>query len=38
MPKQLPTNEVVPVTNLDLNKLKEHQNKLPENELQPLKF
>jgi hypothetical protein len=40
IPKQLPTNEVVLVRDEreDLKSLKQHQNKLPQNELEPLKF
>lgn len=36
IPKQLPTTEVVPVQKKSPKKLKEHQNKLPNSELQPL--
>ena len=37
MPKALPTTEVVPVQKQQPKKLKEHQNKLPESELEPVK-
>ena len=37
VPKALPTTEVVPVQKQQPKKLKEHQNKLPESELQPVK-
>ena len=38
MPKALPTNEVVPVPKSQPKKLKEHQNKLPQSELEPLRL
>lgn len=37
MPKALPTTEVVPVKKQQPKKLKQHQNKLPESELEPVK-
>ena len=36
MPKQLPTNEVVPVKKTPPKKLNQHQNKLHQNNLEPL--
>lgn len=36
IPKQLPTNEVVPVKKRESKKLKTHQDKLPQSELTPL--
>ena len=38
MPKALPTNEVVSVPKSQPKKLKEHQNKLPQSELEPLRL
>ena len=35
--KALPTTEIVPVKKQPVQKLKEHQNKLPESELEPVK-
>lgn len=37
IPKALPTTEVVPVKKQQPQKLKQHQNKLPESELEPVK-
>ncbi len=36
MPKQLPTNEVVVFKKEVPKKIKQHQNKLPESELEPV--
>jgi hypothetical protein len=38
MPKALPTTEVVPVKKQPPQKLKQHQHKLPESELEPVKI
>ena len=35
--KALPTTEIVPVKKQPVQKLKEHQNKLPESKLEPVK-
>ena len=37
IPKTLPTTEIVPVKKQSLQKLKQHQHKLPESELEPVK-
>lgn len=37
MPKALPTTEIIPVKKQPVQKLKQHQNKLPESELEPVK-
>lgn len=37
IPKALPTTNVVPVKKQQPPKLKQHQNKLPESELEPVK-
>lgn len=36
IPKQLPTSEIVTVKKEEPKKLKQHQNKLPESELEPV--
>ena len=38
MPKALPTTEVVPVKKSSPQKLKQHQTKLPQSELEPVKL